>query len=354
MTEQARRLDPTVGVPPPPVPNISKYIAAAIRPSEGVSVEVSLGNPHSIYSLAIPEPGKFKPTYDVIMGKITHPHNWTNTIFGPSGNTYTGMEETQIGTRVSVLEHQDDFSPDERLLIPTGLKMLQKGHSVCGVVETSNPIGPQDVVGYQKKDYRIGIYARPLPDLSSEERADLLVEYQTKRDEVTKKSLALGIAGLQARAMEPDREKHYTFRADSDMDPSTADGHFRTYSLDARLLHPEIVAMNPSSPSFETLCSMYPTRIRALKEGFVSVDSLFFEPFPAYKLDPELAENADFYGGVLLPELQTLYKIIQMERAGFDVILAEQQDYGSTITPDQSSKRIFAVMIRPKKAAEKA
>lgn len=324
------------------IPDISRFFPA----TDGTTTETPSENPHSIYSLAIPEPGKFKPTYDKIMGKIAHPHNWTNTKFGSSGKTYSGLDETQIGTLISALEYQDIYTP-ERLLIPTGLEFLQKGQSVCGIVESELTLGPKSISGFQERDFRIGIYAKPLPDLSLKERADVLAEYNAKYNKIHNKVLALGIAGAQAQAMEARRSMEYAYRVDSGMDPSTADGHYRTYSFDARLLHPEIVFMNPSSPSFENLRSDYPVRVAALAAGFVTVDFIKFEAFPAYQIASCLKTPEDTTR-VLLPDLEHMYKIIQMERAGFDVIITEGPDLANSSAPDKPSKYYFSVMIKPK------
>jgi hypothetical protein len=306
-------------------------------PKERIGVSERPSQPQ--FSLFLPKSEERALTYRTLMGTVTEISHLTSTTVGETTSEQSSdIVQIPIGASVGTLPIPDTLGGlAYRAMIPIGIDALSHGNTIVGAKFR------------REGNHYIAIYGQPFPEMTQVARDNLFARYTETQTILEADDQLIGaVARQDFTDVASQIEMNKLFHAADGRNPAIEDLLHRFGSFDMRLLFPVLQEFNASSLSYLQLQTLYPERLAALREGYITMDRLRLEEVPEefiYREIPTLPVHGS--NGSYLPSLASLYNIYELKQAGFDIKLTEAESPPDFIDADKPTKKEFAIMAKP-------
>ncbi len=313
------------------IPNITRFIPLVIAPQTAERSRAER------YSLFAPIGDDDFQTQQDLTGKVVE-LGYGRRIDVSTTHKSSDTRQIPVGIFSTTIEIPNDLGGlAYQALIPSGIDALRRGNSVFGATWRNN--------GHQN----LNVFESPIPDLLQKRKDELSARYYAGRSSIEAGEQLVGDMVRQDFVnREPTIEMNKVFHTVDGTDPSVEDAYHRFGSFDMRLLFPSLQEVNASSLTFDQLQALYPERIVALRDGYLTLDRLSLESVPQQLVtDPEMLVHVKGSSDAFVPSLMSLYRIYELRQAGFDIKLAEAEVPAGFGDTDRPTQREFVAMVKP-------
>lgn len=321
---------------------LNKFLPAIeIAPSGHVSAERRQGPRLALF---VPSINQDYQDYYSLIGRVL-PRVPSDSFIDEAERSYPDMRQIIMGNYVDTIDIPKDLVgnlPSAYFMTPLGLQLFRNGKSING----------RDFTRVSTGTNHIAIYAREFPEITQEQKELSFARYTAIRAGLDAgESVNINIARQDAASAEDLMTMGKILRLTLGQHPSIEERLYRFGRFDARLLYPHLQTVNPRSLNFDQLQKLYPDRIAALQEGYVT-----FGQFHLDSLPERLVEDTDMIvpgrpveqGNIFLPSLISLYNVHLLQQTGFAIRLVESEVPPGFADTDRPMTNAFAVMVKPK------